>query len=417
MKRNLFIYTLISFLVWPFLTLIVSLVNYKDRSFRYVIPLFVGLLSVTFILIPGYDAHSLVIAFKDTKINTVSIWESIFNRFSGIEGGGVELYIFLITLFLKLFIIDDPILFLLFQGIFISVFIVLFLTRLYQIFDSSNNKSLVVKIYIFFLILYISPITALNGRFWTAYWVFIYFILMYIIFLNPKYLLFSFFSIFIHQGFIFTILISSVYLVTYKILGRYQLYYLLVILSFIYSSLGLQLFNESAFLVPESYSNKISSYSLDDPSKLTLFNPETSWFISLQYPVLFYSFLISLFYFRFISRLHFSKYSEHLYLYILLFLSFCNFVSSVPSLGGRYEIILLALILLLFLLLAFDNKIKTFSFPFIVSFIGLAFRGIISFRQDSDEIYGFIWGLAPYINFYYYSNYNLTLFFKNFPRL
>ena len=161
-----------------------------------------------------------------------------------------------------------------------------------------------------------------------------------------------------------------------------------------------------AFLFDNAYSAKISAYSSRQltSNDFNIVNQDSSWFLLLNQQLLFYTLSFSLFYYRYISRVIFSKKSEYLYLYIILFMSFRNFTASIQSLGGRYEYILCSLILLLFISLSFDNYIKFYSIPFLISFVGLVFNFVIVFRIDSEMLYGYFWSTFAMINYVIFPN-------------
>ena len=406
MRNKNTVITLIAFCIWPLLTLIYSLVNLKNKSYKFIIPLFSAFSGYSFQVNYGSDAHTILQIFK--VFDTHNLIDYIIYRFIGIETGGIEIYILLLTVIVKIFLFGDPNIFLLIQGLIVGYIISLFITYLYREYLFSSFKSIALIIYSFFFIYYISLIVSINGRFWTAYWVYILLLYLYCKSSDFKFLLYASLVILIHQGMVFTILISFVYFITQKFYFRNQLYYLLLLFSFIYSSSGFQLFHEAGTLVDNTYSAQVLSYTykpLSDEDIASLLN-QYSWFITFQVPFLFYTLIFSLVYFRFISKIQFNKSTESLYLFILLFISFRNFTISIPSLGGRYQIISCSLILMLLLSLSINNYIKYYSLPFLISFVGLLFNFIVNFRKESEQLYGYFWTTFPFLNYLLFPDIN-----------
>lgn len=406
MKNKQLTFTLLAFFIWPLFTLIYSLVYYKNQSYKYIVPLFVAFLSLSIQIVPGSDLSSIISDFSALNIDNLSYY--IINRFNGLESGGVELYILTLSVLTKLIFFGDIQLFIILQGLVIGTIIIFFLKHFYSTYSYSVSKLISSKVYIFFFIYFVSIFTALNGRFWTAHLIFLYLCISYLSTMRKSYLYYTVLLVFVHQGFIFAPLIALFYLITKEIYKIHYFYYFLLIISFFYSSSGFQFFHDTAYLFDNAYYAHISTYSSKQLTSrdFAIINNNTSWFLVLNSQLLFFTLTFSLFYYRYISRLSYSTKSENLYFFIILFMSFRNITHTIPSLGGRYEYILCSLMLLLFLNLSLDNYIKIYNFPFIVSFLGIAFNFVIQFRMDSEMLYGYFWTLFPVINFIMFPHIN-----------
>ena len=118
MRNKNTVITLIAFCIWPLLTLIYSLVNLKNKSYKFIIPLFSAFIGYSFQVNYGSDAHTILQIFK--VFDTHNLIDYIINRFIGIEAGGIEIYILLLTVIVKIFLFGDPNIFLLIQGLIVG---------------------------------------------------------------------------------------------------------------------------------------------------------------------------------------------------------------------------------------------------------------------------------------------------------
>jgi hypothetical protein len=113
--------------------------------------------------------------------------------------------------------------------------------------------------------------------------------------------------------------------------------------------------------------------------------------------LLYFSLLGVLTYWRFWRKLAFSKSAENLYLFILLFIAAQTFVSDVPSVGGRYQVILLGMVLLLFIKLSYSNRLSLKNPSVIALLPAMVFYFLTTMRLEFEQLYGYFFFSNPII--------------------
>lgn len=400
--------SLIIFLLWPFFALILAIRNFHDTNVRFIIPLCTGFLGYTYQPRGDSDVFRSIERFEslaDSSLQDISI---IFLRqLTGIERGGTEVFLNLISYITHLFSGNWRVM-LAIWGVIVGIILVNFYDKLYVEY-SPSTKSLVTKIFFLFLIFYMPPITSINGRFWLAYWVYIYFAWQFISTKKTKYLLFAFLPVLIHQGTALAAFLLLFYSVTYKFPFSHKLYYMLIIASIIYNAIGIELIRSFGASLGGAYDGFISGYTSEEyisriNERAQISASELSrghWFFRHRGPFLYFTLLSVLAFWRFSKRILFDKSSNDLYLFILVLIAAQIFVSDVPSVGGRYQIILLGIVLLLYTKLSIINPFLITNPSVLVLLPAMFFYFLTTMRLEFEQLYGYFFISNPILALFY----------------
>lgn len=364
--------------------------------------MFLGFLGYTYQPRGGSDVFRSIERFESLESCSFdSILSSFWQQLLAKERGGPEVFLNIMSYLTHLFS-DNWRVMLAFWGVLIGIILIKFYDKLYDDYKDSN-QSMVTKFFLLFLVFFVPPITSINGRFWLAYWVFIYFALQYVGTKEKKYLLLAFLPVFIHQGTIFASLILFFYALTHNFHFSPKLYYLLIIAAILYSALGLDFIRALGENLGGSYEDFVQGYTsekyisyISERTQIPLSELSLGHrFFRLRGPILYFSLLIVLAYWRFKKRLNFTKQDENLYLMVLLFLAVQIFLSKVPSVGGRYQIFLMGLMLILYFKLSCKN-ILSFKDPSVLILLpAVLFYFLTTVRLEFEQLYGFFFLSNP----------------------
>ena len=255
-KYNFFVY-----LFWPLLALINA---FKIRQYDFLkvwLPVFTGVLGYTYKPAEGADVNLPIDTFEtfikldfSGKINFL-----IINKLSNLLDNGIELYVDLTAFVVSLFTYNYRwVLFVL--GYIYGVILYNFFKEL-TIYRPKFNTWF-YKLLLFFVVLFIQPSMAMNGRFWLATLLFLYLAIAY--FNNPKlkFILLSGLCLFIHKGFILAIVLFLIWHFLKRIKARKYIFFSILFLSLITpESLMLNVVRQNKQQFGESYSNQIEDYT------------------------------------------------------------------------------------------------------------------------------------------------------------
>ena len=396
-------YNFIIFLFWPLLALIKA---FKIRQYSFLkvwLPIFTGVLGYTYNPAEGADINLPIDTFETfIKLNfSGKINFLIINKLSNLLDSGIELYVDLTAFVVSLF--TDNYRWVLFVLGYIYGLILYNFFKELTLYKPKFNTWF-YKLLLFFVVLFIQPSMAMNGRFWLATLLFLYLAMAY--FNNPKlkFILLSGLCLLIHKGFLLAIVLFLIWHFLKRIKARKYIFLSILFLSIITpESLMLNVIRENKEDVGETYSKQIEGYTREKyieiqskvgESRSLLFN-----IYSKRYIILFYAssfFLLYLYIKKYYKK---TDALEDFFYLIILFISFSNFFIGVPSLGSRYRFIAVGLMLVFFLKIVEIQRIKPYKLPSIVLVLSLAFGFIISLRMEFEQLYAFSYILNPALSF------------------
>jgi len=363
-------YSVLLFLIWPFLALIFAFKNHDKRWSRNIIWLFTIFYGYTFVVVDTMDN----IKYKEfflNEINQEKNWTNFLDIFSPDIYGRLDVVRDIINFILTSFTDNYHVLF----AVYGLIFGYFYSRNIMFLFENIQNRPSfwTTSIFIFFSL--IIGIWELNGfRFWTATHIFIYFTFLYFKKANIKYIIGLFIPVLFHFAFIAPFLI----LLSYIFLGNWiKIYFIMFLVSSIFLFAPVDL--SSKYLLgytPEIYQEKVEGYN-DEEYKLLVQEKRDSKSILVKgYAILLRSLSILVVIMIFIKRKYLrnlNKWSFNLFCFILFFLSIFSVVSSIPSVG-RFLIVGYLLLFALFFI-----TINNFNFKRETEFfIGLIFYFMIT---------------------------------------
>ncbi len=265
----------------------------------------------------------------------------------------------------------------------------------YQDYSAIQGKNLTLLLLLIAFSIYIFFIRAINARFYLAYWVFILSAYEIIINRNHRFIFLALTTIFIHQSYIFTILVFGLYYVIYsfnRIRTIEIVLFALIVAGTIYSELGLSLVSQNLELLGDTVENRYVAYTKDVYIEGWL-NRDRAWFQVYRGYFLFYTLVTSILLLRFNAKIKFNEKVRRLYYFFLIFWAANAFTFNIASLGERYRNVLVGVgILLLFKIFYYNNQKRI---PWYLWFFFAAFllSKLVTFRIVSEYLP--VWIFTP----------------------
>ena len=338
------------FIFSPFVALLASFKSYRSGWFKNLIWAFVIFYGLTFTI--GNESENSDI---NRYINEVKVlhqkkdfnWEGITTYW--VSTGEIDFLRTVIAILVSRISDHQAVLLM----VYATIFGFFFSRNIVFILQLLNEKlNFWQKVSVLLLILVV-PIWFINGfRMYTAFHVFMYGLLPYLMFRNKKMLLFSLLSVFIHFSFILPIIILFIYIFFGN---KYKAYFILFLLSLVVSELDASVINNLFnSYVPDFMLDRTESYFEEDKinsHRNTFKTQDLVWYVIWYLKLFTYAlqFLLIYLFFKKIRNIKKSDRLLNLFSLSLLFYIFTNFVSSIPS-GLRFVIISNFLTLLLVLL-------------------------------------------------------------------
>lgn len=381
---------LILFLVWPFLAFISALTNYDHKDAKKVVYFYCIYIGLTYFINTLYYVDAAGYAL-DLKANALLPFSDFFKIVGGLYSSdtSVDFIEPLISFIVSRFTDDYRILF----GVYAAIFGFFYLKSIDLLHTNYlKNQGWNVGIHLVFFTV-ILPITAINGfRMWTAAWIFFYGAYHVILFRDPRFLLLTFASVFIHWSF----MSANVILLIYFFAGNRNYIYLpLALASFVVSNLMAPLFRSISLRLGGALQGRYESYSSEEYiTQRQEINEQATWFLQLGNNLVFYYLVFAIFIIQVQNgKLMNEKGSKNLYSFLLLFLAFVNFGRDIPSFGERFQIIFF-LFATLYVFTYFvkrpGNKINLLT---LVGLFPMILYSAIIIRQGSENLN--VWMLSP----------------------
>lgn len=332
----------ILFLIWPFTAFLASLKYIKNKWFsRVIFMAFFAVVGYSLNFDPNSGTDSL--AYANQFADVVKYNETI-TLAGRLEYGALDIYTDIIFRLAAMFT-DSPKMLFAFFGAIYGFFVRESIALLYKFSDKRNLMSVIILLVILF---FLNPHSNINGvRFWTATWAWFYAFLLCENERNWKGWLVMVGTVFMHTTFLIPLVLyalSKIFISRHSLTIMFIIYLFTFALSFfLKGSEFIQYFN---FF---SQSDHYSIYITADALEKKVGNQENLSFVSQIFNYLsrlFVCYYISRFYLRVVKD---GKNSEifSTFAFVLCFGVFANLTISIPSLGGRFAIILYMLIIIL----------------------------------------------------------------------
>lgn len=328
---------LLLFLLWPFLAFITALANYSQREARKVVYFFLIYYGCSYVInATGYyvDAVGYVLELKANA-------QLPFSDFFKIVGGlysvddSTDIYEPLVSFVVSRFTDNYRVLFAVFSAIF-GFFYLKSINILFNLYRQNPGPNALVNLIFFSLII---PVTAINGvRMWTAAWIFFYGAIHVIWYRDARYLLLALSSSLVH----FSFLTANIFLVIYFFAGNRNFFYLpLALASFVLPQLLSPFIQMMSLKLGGSIQNRYMGYTSEGyMSRIQEGYNQSDWFIQIGNDLVFYYLIFTLVIIQIVYRgLMKGEKEKNLFSFLLLFLSFVNFGSTIPTLGGRFQLV------------------------------------------------------------------------------
>ncbi|MDF1576040.1 MAG: EpsG family protein [Bacteroidales bacterium] len=374
-------YLYVLFLIWPFLSLIAAIANYRLKESRIVVYMFLVYYGLTFVIGNlNMDSAAYVTQLERASESTLRVF---LYQLRGLYAENVvDIYSSFMVFLVSRFTSDYRILFAIFASVF-GYFHLKSINLLHGFHRENPNWNTLIFLVFFIIIL---PITAVNGvRMWTAAWIFFYAAIHVVLYRDKRYLLLALLSILIHWSF----LTANVVLLIYFFLGNRDLIYgPLAIVSYLLQDLLMPVFSRFSMYFGGAIENRYSGYTSEGYiSGVALNQEQTAWFVFLSYDLAFYFLFATLFVIFWIrKKVQTDEKERNLFSFILLFLSFVNFGRPIPSFGFRFQIIFFLFTTFYLVMLFAKEGEKRLRLLSLLGLAPLLLYAAVNFRVGSETI-------------------------------
>ncbi len=376
---------LLLFIIWPFLSFMLALVNFSKKEARNVVYIFIIYFGLTFVNNnTAVDSYRYALSLKATAMLP-------FSDFFKIIGGlysdtSVDIVEPLISFLVSRISSDHGIYFAVWAAFF-GFFYLKSIGILYDRCKMNHGWNTIIFMIFFAMII---PVTMISGvRMWTAAWIFFYGAYRAVTEKEFKFLFIALSSSLVHWSFITANLILFIYFFA----GNRNIIYIPVALaSFIVPRLASPFFATLALKAGGELQHRYSSYSSEAYiNVLQESAAQSSWFIRIANDLVFYYLLIAVvvIQFKHITIIT-NKKEENLFSFLILFLAFVNFGMPIPSFGERFMLVFFlfatAYLLLYFARLPGNNL-------YLITILGIfpmLLYSLINFRIGSEHISAWI---------------------------
>lgn len=384
------VHYLILFIVWPFLAFCIALTSYSQKEARRVVYFFLIYFGLTLVIHDKFyfDAAGYALDFQK---NATLPFSDFFKIVGGLYNTDTSVDVFepFVSFLVSRFTSDYRVLFAVYAAIF-GFFYLKSIDLLYK--GYLKNPGLNVSIHLAFFSI-ILPITAISGfRMWTAAWIFFYGAYHAVLYREIRFLILALLSSFVHWSF----LTANVILLIYFFAGNRNYIYLpIALLSFVAPQLISPLFSAISLRLGGALQSRFDSYTSEN---YMLFRQgdmaEASWFLQIGNNLVFYYLLFALVVIQVEFRhLMNSKEEKNLFSFLLLFLALVNFGRSIPSFGGRFQIVFFLFATLYVYLFSIKISGNKLNITTIVGLFPMLLYAVVALRQASEFINA--WLFAP----------------------
>ncbi|HLO60098.1 MAG TPA: EpsG family protein [Bacteroidales bacterium] len=371
---------LLMFLLWPFLAFLIALKNYSQKESKKIVYIFLIYYGLTFVVgHTGNDAERYAWNLKHYS-------EMQFSAFFDIIGGmynsqtNVDIVEPLISFSVSRFTSFSGLLFAAYAALF-GFFYIKSINLIHKRFIENPNDNSFIHMAFFVMIL---PITAINGfRMWTASWIFFYGAYHVILYRDIRYFILSLMACLVHFSFLSA---NAILIIYFLVRNRNEIYFPLVIASFILPNLLAPVFQFFFGNLGGALKSRANMYY----NESTILGrqemqQQLAWFMKIGEDLILYYLVFAIIIIQLYKKSLREQIDKNLYSFLLLFLAFVNFGKSIPSFGGRFQIVffMFATLYVFLFFLKIENKRLH-----LITWVGLfpmLLYSAIAFRQGSDS--------------------------------
>ena len=337
MQKNykLSVYVWILFLISPFLSLIISIRNYKVFWAKNVAWAFIVFYGFNFVIFDELmDANRYAENFVILHNKEITLDNFLSSLLSDEESTYLDFASPVIIFITSRFTDNPTFLF----AVFAMVFGYFYTRNLWYLLEKVEEKILFLSVLVFAIASLVIPFWSMNGfRFWTASHIFIYGLLPFLFEgRQTRHLLIASISILFHFSFIVPV---AILLSTYFFSINIRILFYLFLSTFLISSVNLQALQE--FLMqyaPAILQKKLQSYvNQDYADSLESARQASKWFIILrsEFTSYFALILTSILYYTKLETIKSNKAFFAVFAFILYYSLIANLLCLIPS-GGRF---------------------------------------------------------------------------------
>ncbi len=288
LQRTKIIQDCVLFIVWPFFSLLYSLINSKREGTKNVLWFFCAFFGYTFVISsPGIDGAYYAAALSYYNDLDIDTYDFLSMLYQGAIGRG-DYYQPILTFIVSRVTDDYRVLFALFG----FVFGFFYSRNIWFLIEKMGSKAQKYALPFLVLFIFLVPFWHINGvRFYTALHVLTFGVLYFFQTRKKRYLLHIGASILIHFSFIIPVLIFLLLLAGGS---RSWIYFFVLVLALFYSSVDL---STTMRLVPvgiDIYEDRIAGYTNQEFIEgYRKGLEESKWFIRFRYDILTYFIAVS----------------------------------------------------------------------------------------------------------------------------
>jgi hypothetical protein len=395
-KSKSSLYAVLIFLFSPILAVVGVILNKDLDAAKFVIPFFTALLGYT--IVPSEESDVFKLIDKFNLLSTYSFDEFITYLFlsdGNLQDEGIEVFITSLSFLVGIFTDNTKIL-LAVYGFILGVITLKVVVVVLHLPQRSKNTLFVTALFSF-IIFWNMPVNSINGRFYLAFWFYLFAVIYYLTTEKKKYLLISILAVLIHQGYLLGAGILVLWALTKRIKFRNYLYIATFVITLLLpSGSGLRYLQQVDINLVENsnLTQKLEGYTSEtyiEIQKNIGSNRSAIWnFYRLSSPVLKFAVTLTLAYiFLFMKKVNNRLNLDFIY-FIILFYSFVNYFADVPSLGIRYTGILLAISVIFIYKTESEDQVKIYQFNKMLLFFALLFRFLVKLRIDLEHLNAFV---------------------------
>lgn len=364
-KNNIGKIALGVFFIHPFASFLIALNNLKSKRSFTVIFLFFVLFGYTFIATnESADSFHYINEFKDYTRNPSFNLSNDLKEYFTFDSYIKDIYT-IITYYLISSFTDN---YHLLMALWAAVFSYFFLKSFRFFVEREEFRTSLITALLAFLFIFSNNIFNINGvRFNTAAWVAVYSVFEIVINKKYKYFILALVTPLVHITYISFVVVLILYIFLSKLEKGWIF---LFIISFFISEITVNLVQTYQMQLPPALQSMIWSYASEDNLQqryqIVESLPQYAKFLNAL-PRYFIQLLMIFFIFN-SKKIKKKEESKSVYLFLLIWLSFCNFTMAIPSFGNRF-LMLSAPFICYLILLTYRNIPKLRYFVYAIPFV------------------------------------------------
>ena len=359
---------IIMFLLSPVLGLVYSFGSLRTKSTYWIIFLFCLCFGFSFTVSNqrtegSIDGITYRVEFEEMANESYGSFKEDFSEYLTFDTGDQDFYFKSLAFGISRFSSNYHVFF-----FFVALIFAFFQLRTARFFTLHDNYRDSLFCFILFGLFIWNQVFNINGlRFWTAAWIAVYSCFQLLVSKNKAYLFLALLTPFVHGSYFLYLIV----LVIYYLFGKFEKpWTVLLLCSFIVSTVAVEITRDVAVFLPDIFSKKIDFYT--DSSYITETRSGSGfWFIDKFFQTLSFIYinimtLILLFKNKQCPK---SDQNRPLLRFLVIWMCFSNIFMPVPSVGGRF--IQLSYPIIAYLWLSYFSNKRYSTFIYLLPFIWL----------------------------------------------